>query len=107
MELHACKLQMVISRKPNHMFCGVANEESGIQNNILLAVETTMNEKTLAKFFYEQCAGTHSGHMANIANNPVLFGLIRAASGRNDNCYAATQTEFAKMLREMADQLDS
>ena len=65
-----------------------------------------MNEKTLAKFFYEQCAGTHSGHMANIANNPVLFGLISAATGTNDNFYAASQTSFAQLLREMADQLD-
>jgi len=66
-----------------------------------------MDEKTLAKFFYEQCVGTHSGHMANIANNPVLFGLISAATGTNDNCHAASQTKFAKLLREMADQLDS
>lgn len=66
-----------------------------------------MNEKTLAKYFYEQCAGTHSGHMANIANNPVLFGLISAATGRNDNCYAATKNEFAKLLRDIAYQLES
>ena len=68
-----------------------------------------MNEKALAKFFYEQCAGTYSGHMSHIANNPVLFGLISASTGTKDQdqCYAATQAAFAKLLREMADQLDS
>lgn len=65
-----------------------------------------MNEKTLAKYFYEQCTGTYSGHMARIANNPVLFGLFSAATGRNDSAYAATQTEFAKILRDIADQLE-
>ena len=66
-----------------------------------------MNEKALAKFFYEQCAGTYSGHMSHIANNPVLFGLISASTGTKDQYYAATQAAFAKLLREMADQLDS
>ena len=66
--------------------------------------EKSMN-KQLAKFFYEQCAGSYSGHMANIPNNPVLFGLTKAYSGGSDNLYAATQTEFAEMLREVADEL--
>jgi hypothetical protein len=63
--------------------------------------------KTLAKFFYEQCAGTTSGHMAMIPNNPTMFALVKAHSGRDDNHYAATQTEFSEMLRQMADALDS
>ena len=63
--------------------------------------------ETLAKFFYEQCAGTSTGHMAMIPNSPVMFGLVKAYSGVKDNCYAATQKQFAKMLREMADSLDN
>jgi hypothetical protein len=65
-----------------------------------------MNE-TLAKFFYEQCAGTTSGHMAMVPNNPTMFALVRAYTGKHDNCYAATEKQFAEMLREMADALDS
>ena len=65
-----------------------------------------MNDDTLAKFFYEQCAGVTSGHMAPIPNNPVLFGLLSAATGTRDNNYAASQTEFAELLREIADWLD-
>ena len=67
-----------------------------------------MNEKedALAEFFYEQCAGTTSGHMALIPNNPVIFGLVRAVTGTSDNCHAASQTEFAELLRDMADFLD-
>jgi hypothetical protein len=65
-----------------------------------------MNE-ALAKYFYEQCAGTTPGHSAMIPNNPTLFTLVKAFTCRKDNCYAATQTEFANMLRDMADALDS
>ena len=64
-------------------------------------------DKTTAKFFYEQCAGTSAGHMAMIPNNPVLFGLIKAHTGKNDQYYAATQTEFAAMLIDMAKLLQS
>jgi hypothetical protein len=67
-----------------------------------------MNEKTLAKFFYQQCAGTTSGHMANVPNNPTLFSLTSAYSEQiNTSCVAASEEQFAKMLREMADALDS
>lgn len=65
-----------------------------------------MNNKTLAKFFYEQCAGTTSGHMAMVPNNPTLFALISATGDLSDSCYATTQTEFASFLREMAEALD-
>lgn len=65
-----------------------------------------MKDDTLAKFFYEQCAGVTNGHMSPIPNHPVLFGLLRAATGTRDHCYAASQTEFAELLREIADWLD-
>lgn len=65
-----------------------------------------MNKQAISKFFYEQCAGSTSGHMAMIPNNPVLFGLIKSMSGTNDNNYACTQTEFAAILRELAEDLD-
>jgi len=65
-----------------------------------------MKNECIARFFYEQCAGSTTGHMAMIPNNPVLFGLIKSISGNNDKAYAATQSEFADMLRLMADDLD-
>jgi hypothetical protein len=58
--------------------------------------------KAMAKYFYEQCAGTYSGHMANVANNPVLFGIIGAHTDQRDNCYAASQAVFADFLRRVA-----
>ena len=79
----------------NHKLCGLREEIMKDKN------------KAFATFFYEQCAGTFAGHMANVANNPVLFGMISAASGKQDSCYAATKTEFAELLRTMADDLDS
>lgn len=65
-----------------------------------------MKDNTLAAFFYEQCAGVTRGHMAPIPNNPMLFGLVQAATGTRDDSYAASQTDFVKLLREIADQLD-
>lgn len=65
-----------------------------------------MNNKTLARFFYEQCAGSTTGHMAMVPNNPVIFGLIKACSNHSDNSYAATEMDFAEILRGMADSLD-
>ena len=69
-------------------------------------MEAFNKEDALAKFFYEQCAGVTNGQMALIPNNPVLFGLLSAVTGTKDNCYAASQTDFAKFLRETADWLD-
>lgn len=67
-----------------------------------------MNQKALSELFYEQCAGTYSGHMANVPNNPLMFGLVAAATEvRSDNCYAASKNNFANLLREIADQLHS
>ena len=61
--------------------------------------------KAMSNFFYEQCAGTFSGHMSNVANNPTLFGLMQAHSETRDACYAITKTEFAELLHSIADEL--
>ncbi len=63
--------------------------------------------KPMAKLFYEQCAGTYCGQMANLPNSPLLFGLIAAHGGKVDDKYASTQTEFAEFLRSCADALTS
>ena len=63
--------------------------------------------KAMAKFFYEQCAGTYCGHMANVANNPTLFGLCAAHAEKADSVYALTQTDFAALLHVIANELES
>lgn len=65
-----------------------------------------MSMNTLANFFYEQCAGTTTGHMANIPNNTVLFSLMRAYSKSQDQQYALTKVEFANLLRDIATELN-
>jgi hypothetical protein len=65
-----------------------------------------MSNKILANFFYEQCAGASSGHMAMIPNNAVLFGLVRAYSRSSNNTHAASKAQFSEMLREIANDLD-
>ena len=67
-----------------------------------------MKSEAMAELFYDQCAGSTSGHMANVPNNPVLFSLVScAADGKPDNCRAASKKNFALMLREMADHLEN
>ena len=66
-----------------------------------------MDNKAFSTFFYEQCAGTFAGHMGMVPNNPVLFGILKAHSGKQDNNYAASKTDFINFLRETADSLDS
>ena len=62
----------------------------------------------LAEFFYEQCAGATSGHMAMIPNNPIMFSLIAVFTGGvNNTRHAATKEEFQEFLRYMADELDA
>lgn len=63
-------------------------------------------DKTTARFFYEQCAGTRAGDMANIPHHPDLFGLIAAITGEADRVYACSLPRFSKLLREMADAID-
>ena len=64
-----------------------------------------MNEssKAMAIFFYEQCAGSYSGHMSNVPNNPTLNGLVTACIGKHN----VSRAEFADLLRDFADSLDS
>lgn len=64
-----------------------------------MANEITDKAK-IAEFFYQQCAGGYSGHMAEIPNNPVLHGLIYAMCGKND------RKAFAQFLKECAAELE-
>lgn len=52
-----------------------------------------------AKFFYDQCVGNTSGHMAMIPNTPILQSLALAHG-------VETEEEFAAFLRYVADWLD-
>jgi len=64
--------------------------------------------RTVAEIFYQQCAGTTSGHMANVPNNPVLYSLLSAYLGDSpgsSDCYAINRAAFADMLREMSEAL--
>lgn len=66
-----------------------------------------MRKDAIADLFYEQCAGTFSGHMANVPNNPVIFSLVWSATESTGiGGRAATKEEFAVFLREIADMLD-
>lgn len=53
----------------------------------------------VAKYFFEQCAGSCNGQMASVPNNPVLHGLCLAHK-------ADSKDSFSKFLREVADRLD-
>lgn len=55
--------------------------------------------KAMAELFMNQCMGEYCGHMANVPNNPVLFGLCNA-HGIND------KSDFAKFLVEVAGKLE-
>lgn len=64
------------------------------------------DRNALAEYFYEALAGSTSGHMAMVPNNPTTWGLLKAVSGTNDNCYAISKTGFAEFLRQTADNLE-
>lgn len=61
-----------------------------------------MNDKQkAAEFFYEQCSGGYSGHMAVIPHNPSIHAFVHAF------CHPVVDREnFAKLMREWADALD-
>lgn len=61
-------------------------------------MEIKVNEPT-AEFFYEQCTGHYAGHMANIPNNPVLYGLCLAHR-------IVTKEDFVRFLRGVVEQLE-
>ena len=62
--------------------------------------------KSMAKLFYEQCAGTYSGHMADIPNNPMLFGICAAHSETQVSYHSMTRSEFVEFLQETVKQLE-
>jgi len=58
--------------------------------------------KGVALFFKDQIVGGYSGHMAVIAHNPTLQGLL-FAHGISDT----DKIKFCEFLRSVADQLDA
>ena len=65
-----------------------------------------MNYESIARYFYEKCCGTYSGHMARIPNNPDLFCLIKSHFKSDGDYRAATESEFAAFLEHMAEALN-
>ena len=57
-----------------------------------------MVSEPMAELFMEQCIGEHNGSMALIPNNPVLYGVGKAHR-------INTKDDFARFLRQVADQL--
>ncbi len=60
-------------------------------------MDITVSE-SVAKYFYEQCAGSFTGHMANVPNNPVLHGLLHAHS-------VSSKQDFSRFLHQVAEKL--
>ena len=58
----------------------------------------------ISKFFYSQCCGMYSGHMAAIPNNPLLFSLF-SSFGQHEG-HSLSEKAFANALRSIADSLD-
>jgi hypothetical protein len=58
-----------------------------------------MHDK-VAEFFYQQCTGGYSGHMAEIPHNPQLHAFTNIFCGPVVN-----RTSFATFLEEMAKAL--
>lgn len=77
-------------------------------------------QKDFANMFYEVCAGSANIWVEGISDNiplttgctsfvpysEILFGMTKEATKRQDKRYAATKTEFAQMLRIIADNLE-
>ena len=61
-------------------------------------MEVTVSE-AVAQYFYEQCCGAYTGHMAHTPNNPVIDGLIKAHRCKKPE-------DFARFLRQVADHLE-
>ena len=57
--------------------------------------------KAIALLFMEQCIGTHSGHMADIANNQVLMSICMASG-----VSIGDDASFREFLRQVVNQLD-
>lgn len=62
--------------------------------------------KQIAEDFYEQCAGTFEDVGGSTPNNPSIFNRILVAFASDEPKYAATKTEFAQLLRTIANELD-
>lgn len=83
-----------------------------MMNHVVVEKKQTIKGKEMieinkgtANFFYEQCTGASSGHMAMIPNSTILHSLIKAHTGSRCNVNAATKEEFADMLSVIASRL--
>lgn len=56
----------------------------------------------MALLLKEQCMGEYCGHMANIPNNPVLFGLCKAQGIDCTEDFADFLLYVSERLREEA-----
>lgn len=63
-----------------------------------------MVSKETAEHFMELCAGSHSGHMANIPNNPSLMVFCQAHGLSTSNGFP-NRRDFAHFLREASAKL--
>ncbi len=55
----------------------------------------------LANVIKEQCIGETAGHMANIPNNPILYSIFYAISGKTK----LTINDFAEILIKTGERL--
>ena len=58
-----------------------------------------MISESVAVFFFEQCHGERPGHLANLPNNPVLRGLLKAHD-------VNSKKDFVDFLRRVANRLN-
>ncbi len=58
-----------------------------------------MVSESVAVFFFEQCHGERPGHLANMPNNPVLQGLLKAHD-------VNSKKDFVDFLRRAANRLN-
>jgi len=65
-------------------------------------------DKIVAELFYQQCAGSTTGHMAMIPNNPVLHGMLSAAyPDFACGVHACSKEQFAEFLQQASEALRS
>lgn len=55
----------------------------------------------LANVIKEQCIGVTSGHMAHIPNNPILYSIFYAISGKSN----LSTNDFAEILIKTGERL--
>lgn len=61
---------------------------------------------SIGKLFYEQLAGSTSGHMAMVPNNPLMWSFLSVPSSIHNNCYAINEIEFIEFLKTVIKDLE-